>query len=80
MVDEGHGWIETRGTYDASLLNELFDARMVDEGHGWMYGGWKKSGAHMRELTNKTQFRPCILLTKQSGCEVPMQQIHKHSL
>jgi hypothetical protein len=28
---------------------------MADEGHGWMYGGWKKSGAHTRELMNRTQ-------------------------
>jgi hypothetical protein len=28
---------------------------MADEGHGWMYGGQKKSEAHMREWMNKTQ-------------------------
>jgi hypothetical protein len=28
---------------------------MADEGRGWMYGGWKKSGAHMREWMNETQ-------------------------
>jgi hypothetical protein len=28
---------------------------MADEGRGWMYGGWKKSGAHITEWMNKTQ-------------------------
>jgi hypothetical protein len=28
---------------------------MADEGRSWMYGGWKKSGAHIREWMNKTQ-------------------------
>jgi hypothetical protein len=42
------------GTYDASLLNEFLTSRMVED-CGWMYGGWKKSGARMREWMNKTQ-------------------------
>jgi hypothetical protein len=28
---------------------------MADQGCGWMYGGWKKSGAHITEWMNKTQ-------------------------
>jgi hypothetical protein len=43
------------GTYDASLLNEIFASRMANEGRGWMYGGWKKSGTHTRKWMNKTQ-------------------------
>jgi hypothetical protein len=27
---------------------------MADKSRGWMYGGWKKSGAHMEEWMNKT--------------------------
>jgi hypothetical protein len=42
------------GTYDASLLNELFVSRMADQGRGWMYDGWKKSGAHTTKWMNKT--------------------------
>jgi hypothetical protein len=41
----GHSWVDlgsilsyrhvyARGTYDASLLNELFASRMADQGHG----------------------------------------------
>jgi hypothetical protein len=48
-------YLEMRGIYDASLLNNFFASRMADEGCGWMYGGWKKSGAHTREWMNKTQ-------------------------
>jgi hypothetical protein len=44
-----------RGTYDASLLNELFASRLADQGRGWMYGGWKKSRAHTMEWINKIQ-------------------------
>jgi hypothetical protein len=48
-------YLETYGTYDASLLNEFFASRMADQGRGWMYDGWKKSGAHTTEWMNKTQ-------------------------
>jgi hypothetical protein len=47
-------YLETCGTYDASLLNEFFTSIMAED-HGWMYGGWMKSGAHTREWINKTQ-------------------------
>jgi hypothetical protein len=54
-VGVGSWYLETRGTYDASLLNDFFASRMTDEGREWMYDGWKKSGAHTREWMNKTQ-------------------------
>jgi hypothetical protein len=47
-------YLQMCGTYDTSLLNELFDSRMVED-HGWMYGDWKKDGAPMKEWMNKTQ-------------------------
>jgi hypothetical protein len=57
----GPWYLETCGTYDASLLNEFFDSRMVGD-RGWMHGSWKNGGAHMKEWMNKNQEfidRPC---------------------
>jgi hypothetical protein len=48
-------YLEMCGTYNVSLLNELFASRMTDPGRGWMYSGWKKSGAHTMKWMNKTQ-------------------------
>jgi hypothetical protein len=39
--------------------------------------GYKKGGAHMREWINKTQEFIGHLFTKQSCCEVVMQQMQK---
>jgi hypothetical protein len=49
---------------------------MPDEGCGWMYGGWKKSGAHMRELMNKTQkFIDCaFFVPANQGVKCPLNR------
>jgi hypothetical protein len=41
--------------------------------------GRKEKHTHERmDEQDSGIYRPCILFTKQSWCEVPMQQIHKH--
>jgi hypothetical protein len=49
----------------------------------WLEGKWlegKWSSHEGMDEQDSGIYRPCILFTNQSGCEVPMQQMQKHSL